>query len=281
MADASSWTITPHLIGSYEFDHPADHPRIWMTQPFQVLMLTLSGRGILHRRDESPWRFPVDTGEGSLYFLHDNLIRYVEVADNRPMHMIAFSFDIEFANGLGFFEYHTYPWEFTFEDKAVLTRTILEVNRLKGETSLSACIERERLMHVLSGRLLQNVERKAGIRLPEHTLRCAPAVDYLNKHFTEEFDIDRLVSLSAVSKPHFFRLFRQEFNMTPQEYQLKRRLREAEKLLHLTELPVKEVARLAGWNDPFHFSRLFTRRHGVSPRDFRNSLRRYGALKAD
>ena len=66
--------------------------------------------------------------------------------------------------------------------------------------------------------------------------------------------------------------------MTAQEFQCRKRLQEAQKLLLTTELPVAEVARRTGWNDPFHFSRLFTRLTGRSPSAFRADCRLNGPV---
>jgi AraC family transcriptional activator of pobA len=44
---------------------------------------------------------------------------------------------------------------------------------------------------------------------------------------------------------------------------------EAERQLRYTPMPVTQVAYYLGFDDPAYFSRFFTRRMGVSPRDFR------------
>ncbi|MEM7491350.1 MAG: helix-turn-helix domain-containing protein, partial [Pseudomonadota bacterium] len=47
------------------------------------------------------------------------------------------------------------------------------------------------------------------------------------------------------------------------------RLAAAARLLEETDLPVSQVARRAGFRDPAYLSRVFRRRHGASPRDWR------------
>lgn len=276
MKNEELWTIRPELVGCYEFDLPVTHPRTWMTQPHQTLMLTLSGTGTLYRK-EAPFTCPVDPEAGALYYLHGGLVRYVEVLNNRPMHLISFAFNFGFENGLDFFDYYTLPGHLSGPESSAISRIILDINRFKSETGIAAQMERQRLMCAFCGRLAALAERRPEIRPPEHSPRCTPAVDHLNRHFREPPDIGRLAALCAVSRPHFFRLFRAEMRMTTQEFLCRKRLREAEKLLLSTDLPVSEVATRSGWNDPFHFSRLFTRRNGVSPSAFRESFRRYGA----
>ncbi len=52
----------------------------------------------------------------------------------------------------------------------------------------------------------------------------------------------------------------------------RQRLQEAAHLLSSSDLPVGEISRLVGFDDPNYFSRLFTRTYELSPREYR---RRY------
>ncbi|MGW0232314.1 AraC family transcriptional regulator [Actinopolymorpha singaporensis] len=61
---------------------------------------------------------------------------------------------------------------------------------------------------------------------------------------------------------------------SPKEYLLRIRLNRAKELLAESDLTVAEIGRLVGHDDPAYFSRLFTRRTGMAPRDFRTQERR-------
>ena len=53
----------------------------------------------------------------------------------------------------------------------------------------------------------------------------------------------------------------------------RRRLREARRLLLTTTLPVKEVARRCGYEDPLYFSRVFHQHTGQPPLACRESAK--------
>jgi AraC-like DNA-binding protein len=47
------------------------------------------------------------------------------------------------------------------------------------------------------------------------------------------------------------------------------RMERARLFLRLTELPVAEVGRICGYEDNAYFTRVFTRREGMTPTDYR------------
>lgn len=51
-------------------------------------------------------------------------------------------------------------------------------------------------------------------------------------------------------------------------------VQEAKRLLFYTELPVEDIASELGYDDPGHFSRIFSKSEGASPRAFRAALRK-------
>jgi AraC family transcriptional regulator, transcriptional activator of pobA len=69
---------------------------------------------------------------------------------------------------------------------------------------------------------------------------------------------------------HLTTVVRRRTGRTVVEWIIERRMAEARGLLAETDLPVAEVARRVGVSDPGYFSRLFSRTHGISPREWRN-----------
>jgi AraC family transcriptional activator of pobA len=68
---------------------------------------------------------------------------------------------------------------------------------------------------------------------------------------------------------HLTTVVRRRTGRTVQEWIIERRMAEARRLLAETDAPVAEVARRVGVPDPGYFSRLFSRVHGTSPRNWR------------
>ncbi|MEO6016964.1 MAG: helix-turn-helix transcriptional regulator [Polaromonas sp.] len=85
----------------------------------------------------------------------------------------------------------------------------------------------------------------------------------------EEWPIQRIARVSAVSEAHFARSFKEAFGMPPHRYLLTRRIERATALLRDTELPVTEIALRTGWKSIGTFGRIFRDITGGSPGDFR------------
>lgn len=81
--------------------------------------------------------------------------------------------------------------------------------------------------------------------------------------------LDTVAQAAGLSVQHFGRLFAETMGLPPMAYLRQMRIRHARHLLQETQLRVSEIASEAGFADPLHFSRVFHRMTGQSPRAFR------------
>ena len=71
------------------------------------------------------------------------------------------------------------------------------------------------------------------------------------------------------SEAHLIRLFRAEFEQTPYEYLMSRKIEQAKKLLLYSSFSVKEIAKHLSFSNQYYFSNYFKARCGISPKKFR------------
>lgn len=81
----------------------------------------------------------------------------------------------------------------------------------------------------------------------------------------KSFDMKSLARELGVSYPHFRRVFKASAGIPPQQYLLDQRIIMAKRLLETPGIKLAEIARRAGFNDPYYFSRLFKSRTGIAP----------------
>jgi AraC-like DNA-binding protein len=110
---------------------------------------------------------------------------------------------------------------------------------------------------------------------PQQTSEIDPiseAIAYMKKHLTETLTLEQLAAIAGMSVSHFSAVFRQKVQSSPINFFTFLKVQQACSLLEHSKLRVKEIAYKIGYNDPYHFSRVFTTVMGVSPREFRKKI---------
>ena len=106
--------------------------------------------------------------------------------------------------------------------------------------------------------------------------RAVEAALWLERNLAEAVGLEDAARQAGLSPFHFLRVFRRTLGVTPHQYLLRLRLREAARLLAGGAMSVTEVALEVGFQDLSNFVRTFKRAAGVSPARF--SKRRRAAL---
>lgn len=95
------------------------------------------------------------------------------------------------------------------------------------------------------------------------------AVAYIDAHICEPISVGSICSALFVSKNRLYEGFHSYFNCTVNEYVTGKRISLAKKLLLATDKPAAEIAAEVGMENYSYFSKLFKRRTGRSPSEFR------------
>ncbi|MFE0643741.1 GlxA family transcriptional regulator [Streptomyces sp. NPDC058877] len=92
-------------------------------------------------------------------------------------------------------------------------------------------------------------------------------------HLAEPHTVASLAALAGMSPRSFARHFRATTGTTPLHWLITQRVAAAQKLLELTDHPLPEVARRAGFGSEVTMRQHFTSHVAISPRDYRNAFR--------
>jgi AraC-like DNA-binding protein len=84
-------------------------------------------------------------------------------------------------------------------------------------------------------------------------------------------EIDQLLEEIPMSYSKFRQAFKKTTGLSPNQYYLNIRLNKAKELLNSTSLSINEIAYHTGFESIFYFSKLFKKKNGISPRDYRNA----------
>src|SRR2546427_9344807 len=97
----------------------------------------------------------------------------------------------------------------------------------------------------------------------------ADVVDYLHARVTDEVRLDDLARLAGVHPAHLNRVFRTWHGCSVGEYIRRLRVDLAARELTASRKPIADIAAAIGFADQSHFSRVFARRTGMSPGQYR------------
>lgn len=96
---------------------------------------------------------------------------------------------------------------------------------------------------------------------------------YIENHFTADLSIDFLAEKADMSTRSFSRAFRQQYQSAPLDYILQLRINRAENLLKHSEKTITEIAYACGFQDSSYFSRMFRKRTGMAPAEYRKRIK--------
>lgn len=122
-------------------------------------------------------------------------------------------------------------------------------------------------------RIILSVCRES-VTLHKHHQKIIPegmnkVISLLDNDFTRSYTVAGLARYLHTSPRNFTRLFTRFTSCSPIEYLLRARLQYAAKLLVTTDLSCNTIALRSGFRDSNYFSRRFSTRYGLSPREYR------------
>ncbi len=82
--------------------------------------------------------------------------------------------------------------------------------------------------------------------------------------------VETLAGIIDRSRSHVLKLFQRHLGVSAKSYIIGRQIKAARDLLLTTNLPISEIGRRCGIPDPYHFSKMFRRNAGLSPKQFRS-----------
>ncbi len=94
-------------------------------------------------------------------------------------------------------------------------------------------------------------------------------IKYIEQHYTDPLSIKEMAEASGFSQSHFMKFFKQTFGMSFTVYLNTYRLTMASRLLLSSEDSILTVAGACGFENLSYFNRLFRRKFGMTPRQFR------------
>ena len=95
---------------------------------------------------------------------------------------------------------------------------------------------------------------------------------FVKEHYQEPVRVGDIAASAFISERECLRSFSRSLGISPLQFLLSYRLKEAERLLREEGMNISEIAYRTGFESPSHFSSLFRRRHGITPTEYRRRV---------
>jgi AraC family transcriptional regulator len=100
--------------------------------------------------------------------------------------------------------------------------------------------------------------------------------EYIQQHLDKELSLAELAAVVYMSPYHFARLFKCSAGVPPHRFVVQQRIARACAILATPEPSIAQISRMVGFRSPSHFTTVFRRVTGITPKGYRT-----GTLRED
>eukprot|EP01012_Entosiphon_sulcatum_P068141 TRINITY_DN98178_c0_g1_i1.p1 TRINITY_DN98178_c0_g1~~TRINITY_DN98178_c0_g1_i1.p1 ORF type:complete len:309 (-),score=49.05 TRINITY_DN98178_c0_g1_i1:142-1068(-) len=161
---------------------------------------------------------------------------------------------------LNYDEYHFY----NNEEIAYLINKVIRIcsERTREKDVLADLTLKELLVRIMQTQNLQTISDE-GYNLNQNPL--AFVLNYIKSNLNEKININSLSDKACMSKATFYRLFKRELGISPNDFILTEKINKAKLLLAQPGTKVASISYELGFNDANYFIRAFKKIVGVTP----------------
>lgn len=162
-----------------------------------------------------------------------------------------------------------------FNDLSIKTLTAIDVNKkffkekfeiieksLESNDPLSQVISEYHTLHLIS-----KLAHKSHGNYEINMMRRI--IDRMEHSLSEEYNADNYAKMLHISVSRFNHLFKEQMGISPYSYYMNLRIINASTLLESTDLQIKDIAQMCGYQDPMYFTQAFKKAVGITPSKFR------------
>jgi AraC family transcriptional regulator len=92
--------------------------------------------------------------------------------------------------------------------------------------------------------------------------------NFIDANLGVDFGLFKLAAVVEMSPYHFCRMFKDSTNYSPHQFVTRKRIEQAQRLLKEHRLPIVEIATTLGFSGQSHFTKVFRRLVGTTPKRY-------------
>ena len=131
----------------------------------------------------------------------------------------------------------------------------------------------ERITNLQYRMLLDYTERVGRLRRGKAPSKLVLEVaNFVQRHISEAIGAGAIVQALYISRPYLSKRFKEETGESLTDFVLREKTEEAKRLLRYSDKSLTAIGAYLGFSSPSHFSRVFKKYAGISPRAYRERL---------
>ena len=103
-------------------------------------------------------------------------------------------------------------------------------------------------------------------------------IQYLRANYSQHVSLDQIAQNMYLSPVYISKIFKEKTGDSPINYLIQIRLGKAKEMLEENRGSIRTIAAQVGYDDVYHFSKLFKKYYGVSPLYYRKSVIEEGGV---
>jgi len=248
---------------------------------FNDLVVTsmLRGKKVMHLFDDPGFEYL----PGETVIVPGNVemkIDFPEASVQNPTQCLALAIDHNKINDTLVFLNERYPkedelWKLNHENYFFYNNTELAttINKLIREC-MSYSVTKDALADLaLQELLIRIIQTQTAQRVNEETTvdtnsTIYTITEYIRENITSSINLKELSNKACMSTTSFYRYFKRELGMSPIEFILNEKIKQAKKLLKNPGIQINEVCFMSGFEDCNYFIRLFKKHEGITPKQY-------------
>ncbi|MFW6308818.1 MAG: AraC family transcriptional regulator [bacterium] len=234
-----------------------------------LIHFIISGKGIF---DDGIQKYELNKGDG--FLICPEVITYYEADINNPWNYMWVGF-----NGLKA-ESYLQDAGLSRENPVFTVKNINPVKNSLEEMIKIKNIHRSNelkltgLLYFFLANLIENTDKNSSTsEINKQQSYINGAVEYIEKNYSRKIKVEDISDYLGLHRSYLYTIFKDNLNISPQEYIIKFRINKACELMKNTELSIGDISRSVGYNDPMNFSKIFKQKKNVTPTEFKNSIK--------
>lgn len=251
--------INPIVCGWH--DCPSGYSFGPASREYYLIHYVISGEGIF-KREGSTFSIKKDT----MFIIRPYEFTYYKADDANPWTYIWIGFSgnlaKEFIESIGFINngsVRTMPY------LRSIFMSMKEANELKHSTEIYLVSK----LYEIFAYLLESEGQKTNVN--NSLLYVKRAQDFIKANYSTDISIQSLANILGIDRRYFCRVFSKETGESPQNYLVNFRLQKAAQLLCQYDYSVTQAAYSCGYNDIYNFSKIFKKKYGLSPANYKRN----------